>query len=417
MVAGGTTSIPLVSNFPANAPTSGLSFLLLIGANFALDYMITAAESKGVGKLLSSPQLVTQNNAKAVVKQGAQIPIQTTINNTISVQYVDAVLRLQVTPQITADGTVFLDVLVENTQIDNGIPGQRHPRADTQSAQTKVLINDGGTVVIGGVMVTQQQTNIQQVPLVGSIPLIGHLFKRTAVSVSIAGVALLRHAADSAGLAARAGSRGLGRRLRSPPFFMFMDTRYRPNRLDAGADATMAACRRRCAGHHAPAQRVLSCAASPAATPPCCVLPDSAAPVHRQPLHDAGARGSARRPRPHRSQGRCRRQAGTFLRAKTRRSRLRVGFEPAHLNLQRMAAPEEGRQARACAGNQLPAWSRVCARSRAAAELDAMRHAAKLGSEVMAEVIALITPGRQRTGPGRRNRLTACGERGFRVLL
>ncbi len=83
-----------------------------------------------MGKLLSSPQLVTQNNAKAIVKQGTQIPIQTTINNTISVQYIDAVLRLQVTPQITADGTVFMDVLVENTQIDNGIPlVQRHPGA------------------------------------------------------------------------------------------------------------------------------------------------------------------------------------------------------------------------------------------------------------------------------------------------
>ena len=116
-----------------------------------------------MGKLLSSPQLVTQNNAMAIVKQGQQIPIQTTINNTISVQYVDAVLKLQVTPQITADGTVFMDVLVENTQIDNGIPLVNGiPALDTQSAQTKVLIGDGGTVVIGGVMVSQQQTNDQR---------------------------------------------------------------------------------------------------------------------------------------------------------------------------------------------------------------------------------------------------------------
>jgi type IV pilus assembly protein PilQ len=179
-----TVSMPLVTNFGAAGPTSGISYLFS-SRNFALDYLITAAESKGVGKLLSSPQLVTQNNAKAVVKQGTEVPIQTTINNTVSVQYVDAVLQLQVTPQITADGTIFMDVLVENTQIDNGIPlVQGIPALDTQSAQTKVLINDGGTVVIGGVMVTQQSTNIEQVPVVGSVPLIGHLFKRTTVNVS-----------------------------------------------------------------------------------------------------------------------------------------------------------------------------------------------------------------------------------------
>jgi type IV pilus secretin PilQ/predicted competence protein len=180
----GSTAMPLVTNFPANAPTSGFSFSNRSG-NFALDYIITAAESKGVGKLLSSPQLVTQNNAKATVKQGTEVPIQTTVNNTVSVQYVDAVLQLQVTPQITADGTIFMDVLVENTSIDNGIPlVQGIPALDTQSAQTKVLINDGGTVVIGGVMISQSNTNVNQVPLVGSIPLIGHLFRETSVSVS-----------------------------------------------------------------------------------------------------------------------------------------------------------------------------------------------------------------------------------------
>jgi type IV pilus secretin PilQ/predicted competence protein len=181
--SSGSGSIPLNSNLPANAPTSGFSFSR-VSPNFTLDFIITAAESKGVGKLLSSPQLVTQNNAQAIVKQGQQIPIQTTINNTISVQYVDAVLKLQVTPQITADGNVFMDVLVENTQIDSGIPLiQGTPALDTQSAQTKVLVNDGGTVVIGGVMVNQQQTTINQVPLLGNIPLIGHLFKETSVNV------------------------------------------------------------------------------------------------------------------------------------------------------------------------------------------------------------------------------------------
>jgi|HubBroStandDraft_6_1064221.scaffolds.fasta_scaffold04878_2 type IV pilus assembly protein PilQ len=183
--SSGTTTpgLPLNVNLGAGVPTSGF-YIGHRSPNFAVDLFITAAESKGVGKLLSKPKVITQNNEKATVKQGTKIPIQTTINNTISVQYIDAVLKLEVTPQITAEGTVFMDVLVENTQIDNGIPRvQGIPALDTQSAETKVLVADGGTVVIGGIIVTQQQTDITEVPIVGSLPLIGRLFKRTNVSV------------------------------------------------------------------------------------------------------------------------------------------------------------------------------------------------------------------------------------------
>src|SRR6266403_1861599 len=183
VTAKGTKSLPLNTNLGASAPTSGL-FLGHRSPNFAVDLFITAAESKGVGKLLSKPKVITQNNEKAIVKQGQKIPIQTVINNTISVQYIDAVLQLEVTPQITAEGTVFMDVLVENTQIDNAIVRvQGIPALDTQAAQTKVTVADGGTVVIGGIIVTQQQTNITEVPIVGSLPIIGYLFRRTNVSV------------------------------------------------------------------------------------------------------------------------------------------------------------------------------------------------------------------------------------------
>jgi len=174
--------MPLVTNFGAQAPTSGVSYLFT-SPNFALDYIITAAEAKGIGKLLSKPKVSTQNNEKATVKQGVKIPVQTVINNTITVQYVDAVLKLEVTPQITADGTIFMDVLVENTQIDNGIPRvQGIPALDTQSVESKILVNDGGTAVIGGVIVSNQQTNITEVPIIGSLPLIGHLFRRDNIS-------------------------------------------------------------------------------------------------------------------------------------------------------------------------------------------------------------------------------------------
>jgi type IV pilus assembly protein PilQ len=179
-----TSGLPLNVNLGANAPTSGFGFSHR-SPNFAVDFFITAAESKGVGKLLSKPRVVTQNNEKATVKQGVKIPIQTTINNTISVQYIDAVLKLEVTPQITADGTVFMDVLVENTQIDPGIPRiQGVPALDTQAAESRVTVADGSTVVVGGVIITNTQVSITEVPFVGSLPLIGRLFRRNSTTIN-----------------------------------------------------------------------------------------------------------------------------------------------------------------------------------------------------------------------------------------
>jgi type IV pilus assembly protein PilQ len=184
LVASGTQSIPLNTNLGAVAPTSGFSFAHS-SPNLALDFIISAAESKGVGKLLSKPKVITQNNVKATIKQGNKIPVQTNINQTISVQFIDALLKLEVTPQIAAEGTVFMEVVVDNTAIDRGVPAiDGIPALVTQSAETSVLINDGGTVVIGGVIVAQQSTDVVQVPLLGSIPIIGHLFKRTTVRTS-----------------------------------------------------------------------------------------------------------------------------------------------------------------------------------------------------------------------------------------
>jgi type IV pilus assembly protein PilQ len=182
--SGTSTALPFNVNLGAATPTSGL-FLGHRSPNFAVDFFITAAEAKGVGKLLSKPRVITQNNEKAIVKQGTKIPVQTTTNNTISVQFIDAVLKLEVTPQITAEGTVYMDVLVENTQIDPGIPRvQGVPALDTQSAETKVLVADGGTVVIGGIIVSSQRVDVTEVPIIGSLPLIGRLFRRNNISIS-----------------------------------------------------------------------------------------------------------------------------------------------------------------------------------------------------------------------------------------
>jgi len=178
-----SAQIPLNTNLGATAPNSGFTFATQ-GHNYAIDFILSLMESHGVGKILSEPKGITQNNEKLTVKQGQQVPIQTNINNTISTQYVDAVLELEVTPQITSEGTVFMDVNIQNTQIDQSISVNGQPGLDTESTQTKVLVNDGGTVVIGGVVVTNQNTTINQVPLLGNVPLIGNMFKHTSISVT-----------------------------------------------------------------------------------------------------------------------------------------------------------------------------------------------------------------------------------------
>ncbi|MBI3405268.1 MAG: type IV pilus secretin PilQ [Acidobacteria bacterium] len=182
LVSSGSNSIPLMSNLAATVPNSGATFSHA-SPNFALDFIISAAESKGVGKLISKPRVITQNNVKATIKQGTKIPIQTVINNTISVQFIDALLKMEVTPQITAEGTIFMDIQIDNTKIDDGIVRiNGTPALATQFEETKVLVSDGGTVVIGGVISSTQRTTVSQVPLFGSIPLIGNLFKHTSVA-------------------------------------------------------------------------------------------------------------------------------------------------------------------------------------------------------------------------------------------
>ena len=178
-----TTGIPLFSNLPAVGPTSGLS-LINIGHNYRLDVILTAAESRGLIKILSRPRVITQNNIQAVVRQGVQIPVVTAaqLNGPPTTTYVQAFLRLTVTPQITVENTIFLNVDVENTTPDFSTEVDGNPALDTQQATTQVLVTDGGTVVIGGVVQTQNSVHIDQVPWLGSIPALGNLFKHRSVS-------------------------------------------------------------------------------------------------------------------------------------------------------------------------------------------------------------------------------------------
>ena len=180
-----SAAIPLFSNFGLPSPTSGFGITNL-GSNYRLDFVLTMAESRGLLKILSRPRVVTQNNIQAVVRQGFRIPIvtQAQLGGPPTTTYVDAFLRLTVTPQITAENTIFLNVDVENTTPDFSRTVNGNPTLITQQATTQVLVTDGGTVVIGGVIQTQNSLNVQQVPLLGNIPVFGNLFKRTTVATS-----------------------------------------------------------------------------------------------------------------------------------------------------------------------------------------------------------------------------------------
>jgi type IV pilus assembly protein PilQ len=180
------TQIPLFSNLASTGPTSGIQFVNATN-NMRIDFVLTMAESRGLLKVLSRPRIVTQNNIQAVVKQGVRIPIVTAaqLGGPPTTTYVDAFLRLTVTPQITSEGTIFLNVDVENTLPDFGQEDPNgNPTLITQQATTQILVTDGGTVVIGGVIQTNNSLNIAQVPLLGDIPYLGNLFKHRSVSTS-----------------------------------------------------------------------------------------------------------------------------------------------------------------------------------------------------------------------------------------
>ena len=184
--AGATESTGTVVGLPATSLGSaavntalGLALGSVNGA-FNLDVALTALERSGKGRVLSTPRLTTQNNIQARVQQGIQIPLQTVANNTVTVTFKEAVLMLQVTPQITAAGTVIMQVSVTNMAADFSRQVNGIPPIDTQEAHTQVQVEDGATTVIGGIFVSREQSSTDKTPLLHRIPLLGWLFKRDA---------------------------------------------------------------------------------------------------------------------------------------------------------------------------------------------------------------------------------------------
>ena len=165
---------------PVPAAPNGLA-VALAGA-VDLDVALTALESQGQGRILSTPRVSTQNNVEAEITQGIQIPIQTVANNTVTVTFKDAALTLKVTPQITAANTVIMQISVENASPDFSRQVNNIPPIDTQRANTRVLVNNGETTVIGGIYKSREQTTEDRTPGLHRIPLLGWLFKRDSVS-------------------------------------------------------------------------------------------------------------------------------------------------------------------------------------------------------------------------------------------
>ena len=170
-------------NLPGNGVASTLAFSFgNIIDSFTLDIALSDLEKEGRGRILSSPKIATQNNERAEIEQGVRIPVVSTTATEINVEFVSASLRLAVTPQITADGTVAMDVIVENNSPDfqvnvSGVPGIR-----TQRAQTKILVADGGTAVIGGIFTINEGTSEFGVPWFRKIPGLGWLFKTRSIT-------------------------------------------------------------------------------------------------------------------------------------------------------------------------------------------------------------------------------------------
>lgn len=174
-------------NFPA-APRGGGSparmALSILGADYLVDLELTALQTEGKGEILSNPRVVTADLKKATIVQGRQIPYsEVDENGQVSTAFKDALLKLEVTPQITPDDRVRMDLKVSKDDVGANVPqatGGFVPSIDKREVETQVLVNNGETVVLGGVFEQNKANSQDKVPLLGDIPLLGYLFQRNS---------------------------------------------------------------------------------------------------------------------------------------------------------------------------------------------------------------------------------------------
>ena len=173
---------PTLGNSDFNPAALAVSIFSSGAARF-LNLEISALEADGNGKIISSPRVVTADQTKAIIEQGLNLPyLVASSSGATAVQFQKATLKLEVTPQITPEGSVIMDVDITNDQIDRAtIAGYA---INTKHIQTNVLVENGGTVVIGGIYTVNESKNVSKVPLLGDIPLIGNLFKNRTKETS-----------------------------------------------------------------------------------------------------------------------------------------------------------------------------------------------------------------------------------------
>jgi type IV pilus assembly protein PilQ len=169
-------------NLPVANPAGRIA-LTLLDSDYIVDLELSAAQAEGRGEIISSPRLITANQREATIEQGVEIPYQeSSSSGATTTQFKKAVLSLKVTPQITPDNRVILDLTIAKDSVGEVVPsatGGFVPSIDTREIITQVLVNDGQTVVLGGILETERRDAEQKVPWLGDVPVLGRLFKTT----------------------------------------------------------------------------------------------------------------------------------------------------------------------------------------------------------------------------------------------
>jgi len=176
----------LANRYMVNTPaanTNGSIGISLLGGSYLVDLALSAAENEGKSETISSPRVITANQKQATIMQGVEIPYQESASSgATTTQFKNAVLSLKVTPLITPDNRVILDLDVSDDTVGQQVTsatGGSVPSIDTRQIQTQVLVGDGQTVVLGGILETTKSYAANKVPWLGDIPILGNLFKST----------------------------------------------------------------------------------------------------------------------------------------------------------------------------------------------------------------------------------------------
>jgi type IV pilus assembly protein PilQ len=168
-------------NMPVASPAGRIALSILDFDDFLIDLELSAAQNEGRGEIKSTPRVITANQREAIIEQGVEIPYQESASSgATTTQFKKAVLSLKVTPQITPDDRVILDLTVTKDSVGQLVPsatGGFVPSIDTRNIQTQVLVRDGQTVVLGGIMETERRESVKKVPGLGDVPIVGNLFK------------------------------------------------------------------------------------------------------------------------------------------------------------------------------------------------------------------------------------------------